>query len=531
MLAVWLDDGLYEPTRLTEGSKNAGVYYQAEVTKGMNTIPPETLKSISNYADDFLVGAKDWDQLLANVEEFLKMCKRVGITLHPGKSKFTVGRAKMVGHEIINGQVKIHEDNLAPLRTVAEPECKQELQSFLGICNYARRHVKDFATIAAPLTRLTGNIPWQWHDEEKKSFRKLKEKVIENFPLHTADYSKPFYLYTDASDAGMGAVLCQLDGNYADSEIQSVSDEKKRIIAFYSAAHDEAMAKRPIYYREARAMIFGLEKARRHLERSQHQVVCVTDHCPLQWIKNTTRGAVTSWLLDEAAEIDFRVVYIRGPTNKDADAMSRAPILAPSTFNLQGTRMALGILTNFLPDEAKRAEKVFVSAGQYTGKAASSIQEWRTPRNPIKTGAPKALHKAGKIDLAIVIPSPEESPMVARQLIDERPDTLKACLVQSDLVQFIPRTNGKLDQKVKEAVQDASKITFLGANTTWLLFDGKSRKDIISVEQPSELKAWASLDITSSKEGPEMEEIPDNFNEAQTLEPFLSELEKLSFVP
>ena len=528
MLAVWLDDGLYEPTRLTEGSKNAGVYYQAAVTRALNTLAKEVLKDVSNYADDFLVGAKTWEQFEKNVRAFLEMCRRERITLHPAKTKISVDRAKMVGHEIVDGKVVIHEDNLAPLKTAAEPENKTELRSFLGICNYARRHVKDFASIAAALTKLTGSVPWQWGDAERKAFKKLKEEVIKNFPLHVADYTKPFYLFSDASDIGMGAVLCQLDGDYADKDIGSVPDDKKRIIAFYSAAHDDAMVKRPIYYREMRAMIFGLEKARQHLERSQHQVICVTDHCPLQWVKNTNRGVVTSWLLEEAAEIDFRIVYIQGPTNKDADAMSRTPIVAPSTFNLQGTQMAIDALLRNLPSQAEEAKNVFVCAGSYTTAAAKTVQDWRKLRNAIKTGAPKALQRAGKIDLAIVIPAAEESPIVARQMIEERPETLKACLVQSDLVPFIPKIDGKEDESVRDTIKNASKITFLGANTTWLIFDGKQTERIISVEHPSELRNWISPNILLSREEPVVEILTDEDHETVDLQSFLNELEALS---
>ena len=531
MLAVWMDDGLYEPTRLTEGSKNAGVYYQAAVTKALNKMPAEVQKDVSNYIDDFLVGGNTWDQFVKNVRAFMKMCREQKITLHPGKSKVSIDRAKMVGHEIVDGKVIIHEDNLAPLRNAAEPEEKSELRSFLGICNYARRHVKDFATIAAPLTKLTGNVQWDWGNQEKKAFKELKKRVVENFPLHTADYSKPFYLYSDASDVGMGAVLCQLDGDYEDKDIHSVPDEKKKIVAFYSAAHDAAMAtcRRPIYYREMRALIFGLEKARQHLERSQQQVVCVTDHCPLQWVKNTNRGAVTSWLLEEAAEIDFRVVYIAGPTNKEADAMSRTPIVAPSTFNLQGTQMAVHTLLENLPKESKKTKEVFVSAGSYTSHAAKLVQDWREPKNPIKTGAPKSLQRAGRINLAIVIPSAEESPIVARQVVEERPETLKACLVQSDLIQYIAKADGKENEEIREKVMNASKITFLGANTTWLIFDGKKRAQIVTVEGPSELRSWVSPNISLVQGKPEMKRVKDQDHgkhSLEELESFLNELEE-----
>ncbi len=43
------------------------------------------------------------------------------------------------------------------------PTSVNEVQQFLGLSNYYRRFVKDFATIAAPITDLTKKkIPFEW---------------------------------------------------------------------------------------------------------------------------------------------------------------------------------------------------------------------------------------------------------------------------------------------------------------------------------------------------------------------------------
>ena len=40
-----------------------------------------------------------------------------------------------------------------------------------------------------------------------------------------------------------------------DADIGKLKDHEKKVIAFYSAAWDEAMAKKPVYYREARGAL------------------------------------------------------------------------------------------------------------------------------------------------------------------------------------------------------------------------------------------------------------------------------------
>ena len=54
------------------------------------------------------------------------------------------------------------------------PKCRREVQQFLGFANYYRRFVKDFATIAKPLHRLTEKTTeFKWTKECQDAFEKL----------------------------------------------------------------------------------------------------------------------------------------------------------------------------------------------------------------------------------------------------------------------------------------------------------------------------------------------------------------------
>ena len=46
---------------------------------------------------------------------------------------------------------------------------------------------------------------------EKKSFEDLKMQVVQKVVLAYPDTAKPYQLYTDASEKGTGAMLCQFD--------------------------------------------------------------------------------------------------------------------------------------------------------------------------------------------------------------------------------------------------------------------------------------------------------------------------------
>ncbi len=47
------------------------------------------------------------------------------------------------------------------------PTTVNEVQQFLGLANYYRIFVRDFATVAEPLTRLTRkSVPFEWSDDQ-----------------------------------------------------------------------------------------------------------------------------------------------------------------------------------------------------------------------------------------------------------------------------------------------------------------------------------------------------------------------------
>ncbi|RYO45643.1 hypothetical protein AA0116_g13106 [Alternaria tenuissima] len=58
------------------------------------------------------------------------------------------------------------------------PRTVKGVRSFLGFANFYRRFIRDFAKVATPLTRLTGDVTFVWGDDEQKAFDKLKEVFI-----------------------------------------------------------------------------------------------------------------------------------------------------------------------------------------------------------------------------------------------------------------------------------------------------------------------------------------------------------------
>ena len=93
-----------------------------------------------------------------------------------------------------------------------QPVNVEELRRFLGLVSYYRRFISGASDIMSPLNRLLQKgVKWVWSESCDKAFKELKRQLIEAPLLHYPDFAKPFVVYCDASDRGVGVVLAQAD--------------------------------------------------------------------------------------------------------------------------------------------------------------------------------------------------------------------------------------------------------------------------------------------------------------------------------
>ena len=89
----------------------------------------------------------------------------------------------------------------------------KELRSFLGLTNFYRCFVHNYADIAAPLTDLTSSkVTFTWSPQHQKAFETLRQTLVSPPILDYPTHDDHFVLTTDASDVGLGAILSTLCG-------------------------------------------------------------------------------------------------------------------------------------------------------------------------------------------------------------------------------------------------------------------------------------------------------------------------------
>ena len=73
------------------------------------------------------------------------------------------------------GKIEIEEDKVAGVLNWPVPRTVRDVRKFLGLTNYYRQFVKDFAKLARLLNNLTRKEEkWRWGSEQQEVFEQLK---------------------------------------------------------------------------------------------------------------------------------------------------------------------------------------------------------------------------------------------------------------------------------------------------------------------------------------------------------------------
>ncbi|KAF3668716.1 putative LRR receptor-like serine/threonine-protein kinase MRH1-like [Capsicum annuum] len=80
--------------------------------------------------------------------------------------------------ELLDKGIKVDPQKIEAVRKWPRPTTPTDIRSFLGLACYYRRFIKNFSSIAAPLTKLTlKKVKFLWSDSCENSFEKLKDKL------------------------------------------------------------------------------------------------------------------------------------------------------------------------------------------------------------------------------------------------------------------------------------------------------------------------------------------------------------------
>ena len=266
------------------------------------------------YLDDIIIFSSTWEEHLARLRQVFERLRHTNLKLGADKCTFAAKEVSYLGHRVTEEGLLPDSSLLAIIREIPPPKTTTEVRSFLGLAGYYRRYVKGFAAIADPLHALTRkDAVFHWSAECQAAFDQLKHLLTTSPITAFPDFSQAFRLYTDASTAGLGAILAQ------------VRDGKERIICCASRALNQAKKSYPATKLECLAIVWAVAKFRPYLMAMPFEVF--TDHYALQWLKTMRTGSALLHRWSEALEeYDFTVHHCAGKIQSHVDGLSQLPV-------------------------------------------------------------------------------------------------------------------------------------------------------------------------------------------------------------
>ncbi|GBP98456.1 Retrovirus-related Pol polyprotein from transposon gypsy [Eumeta japonica] len=320
--AFSVGNGKYEFCRLPFGLKNAPSIFQRAID---DVLREQIGKTCYVYVDDVIIFSENESDHVDHIAWVLDKLHKANMRVSREKSHFFKESVEYLGFVVTRNGIKTSPDKVRAIRDYEQPTTLFNVRSFLGLASYYRCFIKDFASIAKPLTDIlkgdngkisahqSKKIKVDFNENQVQAFNKLKailssEEVMLLYP----DFKKPFDLTTDASSLGLGAVLSQggrpitmISRTLKDRELNFATNE-----------------------RELLAIVWALQKLRNYLYGVKDLNI-YTDHQPLTFaVSDRNPNAKIKRWKSFVDEHNAKIFHKPGKENYVADALSRQNIHA-----------------------------------------------------------------------------------------------------------------------------------------------------------------------------------------------------------
>ena len=148
--AFQFERGKYEYLRMPMGLKNAPATFQRlmdEFLEGMDD-------ALQIYMDDVIVFSRTKEEHKRHLTQLRDLLATYGLKVSREKSIFFQTEIKFLGYRLSQLDIMPDTNEVAAIAQMPMPQNMKELRSFLGMTNYYRRFIGNYADLVEPLTGL-----------------------------------------------------------------------------------------------------------------------------------------------------------------------------------------------------------------------------------------------------------------------------------------------------------------------------------------------------------------------------------------
>ena len=151
--AFSMPEGSFEPTVMFFGLTNSPAMFQAMMNDLLRDLVVE--EKVAVFIDDVIIVTETEEGHDEIVEEVLRRLEENDLFMKPEKCVWKVREVGFLGVIIEENRVRIEIEKVQGVIEWPVPRNIKDVQKFLGLANYYRQFVKDFAMITKPLYETT----------------------------------------------------------------------------------------------------------------------------------------------------------------------------------------------------------------------------------------------------------------------------------------------------------------------------------------------------------------------------------------
>nr|AXY87509.1 polymerase [Simian foamy virus] len=158
-------------TRLPQGFLNSPALFTADVVDLLKEIP-----NVQVYVDDLYISHEDPQEHLDVLDKIFQKLKDAGYVVSLKKSEIAQSTVEFLGFNITKEGRGLTESFKTKLLDLKPPETLKQLQSILGLLNFARNFVSNFSELVKPLYQLISTAKGNnisWSNENTKQLQQL----------------------------------------------------------------------------------------------------------------------------------------------------------------------------------------------------------------------------------------------------------------------------------------------------------------------------------------------------------------------
>jgi hypothetical protein len=179
------------------------------------------LVNVIVYIDDILLHSKTHQEHRNQLEKMFNRLRNTNLNVNLKKCEFGADNVSYLGYRLTPDGILPGKDKLKAVHDSEPPKTVHQVRQFMGMCNFFRSHIRNFAQIGAPLHKLTSKET-KWKNGELTpdcltAFNTLKQALCSEPIVDYPRKNRPYSLIVDACTGndkaigGMGAILCQTD--------------------------------------------------------------------------------------------------------------------------------------------------------------------------------------------------------------------------------------------------------------------------------------------------------------------------------